>query len=229
MSTRRYSSPRREQAALATRAAILDAAGRLYVERGYAATRLSDIARAAEVAPATVKNAFGTKRALLEALVRARVVGDADARALGEREAWRAMLDEPDPHRLLRRYVELAADVHSRSAALIEAVTHGASADPDVADLARRGAQKRHDDVAEVIAALCALTPLDAELDATAATDALWAFTSPTVYLGLIEDRGWTRERWISATTRAVTAALLPAGSATAPGGRLGGGPREPA
>jgi AcrR family transcriptional regulator len=210
MSTRRYSSPRREQAALATRAAILDAAGRLYVERGYAATRLADIARVAGVATATVKNAFGTKGALLEALVRSRVVGDAAALPLGERDAWREMLAEPDPHRLLGRYVRLAADVHSRSAALIEAVEHGASADPDVVELARRGAQKRHDDLAGVIAALSALTPLHEGLDATAATDALWALTSPTVYLELTVDRGWTAERWISVTTRAVTAALLP-------------------
>jgi AcrR family transcriptional regulator len=207
MSTRRYSSPRREQAALATRAAILDAAGRLYVERGYAATRLEDIARAADVAPATVKNAFGTKRALLEALVRARVVGDAADGALGERAGWKEMLAEPDPRRLLRRYVELAAASHARSAAIVEAVTHGASADPDLADLARRGAQRRHDDLAEVAAALA---PLHEELDAAAATDALWALSAPSVYRRLVEDRGWSPERWISVTTRALTAALLP-------------------
>jgi TetR/AcrR family transcriptional regulator, regulator of autoinduction and epiphytic fitness len=210
MSTRRYSSPRREQAALATRAAIIDAAGRLYVERGYAATRLGDIARAADVAPATVKNAFGTKRALLEALVRAHVVGDAAESPLGEREAWRAILAEPDPHRLLRRYVELAAELHARSAAIVEAVTHGASADPDLADLARRGAQRRHDDLAEVVAAVRALTALREDLDAVAATDALWALTAPSVYRRLVEDRGWPPERWVSVTTRAVTAAVLP-------------------
>jgi AcrR family transcriptional regulator len=210
VSTRSYSSPRREQAALATRAAILDAAGRLYVEPGYAATRLADIARAAEVSPATVKNAFGTKRALLEALVRSRVVGDAAADPLRERESWRAMLAASDPRALLRRYVELAADVHQRSAALVEAVTHGASADPEVAELARQGAEKRRSDVAEVIAALQALTPLHEGLDAAAATDALWTLTAPSVYLRLIVDRGWTPERWVAVSTRSVTAALLP-------------------
>jgi AcrR family transcriptional regulator len=210
VSTRRYSSPRREQAALDTRAAIIDAAARLYVEPGYAATRLGDIARAANVAPATVKNAFGTKRALLEALVRARVVGDAAAEPLRERDAWREMLAEPDPHRLLRRFIELAAALHSRSAAIVEAVTHGASADPELADLARQGAENRHRDVAEVIAALRALTPLHEELDATAATDALWALSSPSAYRRLTEDRGWSPERWIAVTTRAATAALLP-------------------
>ena len=45
---------RRQEYAQATRQAILDAARKLFAERGYFATKVDDIAAEARVAPATV-------------------------------------------------------------------------------------------------------------------------------------------------------------------------------
>jgi AcrR family transcriptional regulator len=44
---------RRDEYAAATRAAIIDAARKLFSERGYFATKVEEIAEAARVAPAT--------------------------------------------------------------------------------------------------------------------------------------------------------------------------------
>ncbi|HEX6524027.1 MAG TPA: TetR family transcriptional regulator [Streptosporangiaceae bacterium] len=52
-SKRAYRSPLREQNARRTRQAIVAAATRPFVQRGYAATSLADIAAAAEVARGT--------------------------------------------------------------------------------------------------------------------------------------------------------------------------------
>jgi AcrR family transcriptional regulator len=61
---------RREQYALETRQAIIDAARRLFAERGYFATKVDDIAAEARVAPATVYAVTGGKAGLLAELIR---------------------------------------------------------------------------------------------------------------------------------------------------------------
>src|SRR5438309_2080024 len=107
MSRRSYRSPRREQAARATRRAILDAAEQLFLARGYAGTTLVDIATAALVSPATVKGAFGTKGGVLAALIRARLSNE-DGLPLSQTSAWRSALEHTDPEKLLRAYVALS-------------------------------------------------------------------------------------------------------------------------
>src|SRR5262245_5178069 len=73
---RRYESPLRDQQARQTRQAIVAAANRLFVGRGYAATSLADIAREAAVARPTVFSAFGSKAALLREVVDQALAGD---------------------------------------------------------------------------------------------------------------------------------------------------------
>jgi AcrR family transcriptional regulator len=209
LSTRPYKSTRREEAARATRAAILDAAERLYVERGFGQTKLTDVAAAADVSLATVKVAFGTKKALLEEVLRARLVDDTDGRPLTRRESWREMLAESRPGVLIDRFVALSTELHQRSADLIEAVAKAGAADPELAEIARRGGEKRHADMSQVIAALEALGALRPGLDAGAAADILWALMAPSLYLQLTVDRGWSPEAWAEFVTAALRSALL--------------------
>ena len=60
---------KREQNKQANRAAILDAARRLFVERGYDAVTIRDVIRQTELASGTFYNYFRTKEDLLRALV----------------------------------------------------------------------------------------------------------------------------------------------------------------
>src|SRR5580658_7203316 len=62
---------RRDEYAQATRQAILDAARKLFAERGYFATKVDDIAAVARVAPATVYAVTGGKYGLLTELIKA--------------------------------------------------------------------------------------------------------------------------------------------------------------
>lgn len=76
-------SGRHEQRKAATRAKIIAAAHGLFVERGYAATSMEDIARAADVAIRTIYLHFDSKAAVLLAYHDAWL--DAFVRLLGER------------------------------------------------------------------------------------------------------------------------------------------------
>ena len=63
-----YHSPRRQQAAAATREAIIEAALELFACQGYARTTVAQIAEAAQVAANTVYTSVGGKPQLLAAI-----------------------------------------------------------------------------------------------------------------------------------------------------------------
>src|SRR3954453_13761006 len=100
---RRYDSPRRREQAAATRREILEAAQRLFEQQGYAATTMAAIAAEAGVALKTVYVVFETKSGVLRALWHLLLRGDEAEAAVGERDWYRAVLDEADPRRQLER------------------------------------------------------------------------------------------------------------------------------
>src|SRR5258705_13495189 len=102
---RSYDSPLRREGAEATRLAIVAAAGRLFAERGYAATSIEDIAAAAAVGRATVFSSVGGKPELLREAYRLAVRGPANANTpLGQQARSRRISAEPNPHKRLPGY-----------------------------------------------------------------------------------------------------------------------------
>lgn len=69
MPSRTYRSPVRQDAALRTRTALLDAAERSFATHGYAGVRIADVAVAAGVAVNTVYTSVGGKPELVRAIV----------------------------------------------------------------------------------------------------------------------------------------------------------------
>lgn len=69
MAPRPYSMAQRSQQVAQTRRQILDAAAELFAERGARATTMTEVARRADVSPATVINHFATQDDLIEAVV----------------------------------------------------------------------------------------------------------------------------------------------------------------
>ena len=69
MAPRAYSMERRSAHIAATRERVLDAAMAAYAARGIRATSMTDVARAADVAPGTVLNHFPTADALVTAVL----------------------------------------------------------------------------------------------------------------------------------------------------------------
>jgi AcrR family transcriptional regulator len=73
---RSYVMQRRSQHVAQTRERILDAAARIFSERGARALTVNEVARRADVSPTTVTNHFPAQEALIEAIV-SRVLADA--------------------------------------------------------------------------------------------------------------------------------------------------------
>src|SRR3954447_15408302 len=88
--------PRRAAKAALTRQAVIEAAERQFVERGYGSTSVSDVAWTAGVSRATVFNSVGGKAALLRACYDVATVGDDDPTPLPQRPAMVAIVDQPD-------------------------------------------------------------------------------------------------------------------------------------
>jgi AcrR family transcriptional regulator len=194
-SRRRYHSPRRSAAARSTRQAVLQAADSLFLERGYAGTTLGAIAARAEVSLATVKLVGQTKAALMLQVAYARARGDTETAPMTQRPFWAEMMAEPDAHGVLRRFVDISGGAHERQARIFEVIWQAAPSHPELAEIARRGAETRRADYREVVRELGRRGALRSDLDEATAVDIVWAVNSPQLYR-VFADAGWAPERW---------------------------------
>lgn len=208
---RTYRSPHRDAQARATRAAILDAARHLFTTHGYAGTTRDAIARQAGVAVQTVGAVFGTKRALLDALVAEADRGDGSTASPAMRSWPQELREQPDGPALLRRHAAGSRQVSERTAAITEVVRRAAAADPEIAELWTSLQQQRLRGQATVVELLAARTPLRPNLTRTEAADLLWALTDDSLYHALVVERGWRPERFEAWLGDAMRSALLTA------------------
>jgi AcrR family transcriptional regulator len=201
---RRYESPRRQEQAAATRAAILDAAQQLFERQGYIATSVGEIAADAGVALKTVYAVFGTKRGVLMALRSRLVRGDDEPVPVHEREWFRAVLAEPDPRKLIAGLAHQAAAMKERAGTVFEIIRNAAPADPQIAALWDQFMADFYETQRVVIEELDKRRVL--KLDPERATDVLWTVNHPAVYHLLAGERGWTTtqyEQWLDDTLAA--------------------------
>jgi AcrR family transcriptional regulator len=208
---RRYQSSVREEGARRTRQAIVGAASELFVERGYVATSLAEIAVAASVARPTVFAAFGSKPALLRQVLDQALAGDDAPVAVADRPWFRPVWDATTPAAILDAYAEVCVLIARRAALLFETVRRAADDAPEVAELWDTLQSNRRAGAAMVIRRIQALGDLAPELDTETATDILWIFNDPAHYAALALQRSWPEHafrRWLAASMRG---ALLPA------------------
>src|SRR3954453_23013384 len=124
--SRAYRSPRRREQARLTRQHILEAAQELFSATGYATTTIAQIADEAGVAVQTVYAVFGTKRAILVAILETRVVGADDDAALSEREEWQVVQRQQEPRASIRAIAHANRTVLDRIGS-VWAVLHDAA------------------------------------------------------------------------------------------------------
>lgn len=203
---RRYESARRSAQAADTRGAVLDAARGLFVETGWQKTTIAAIARAAGVSAETIYAVFGSKTALLEALVALAIRGAQPQTPLLEQAGPRAIAAEPDQRRQLDIFARDIAQVLSRVAPLVAVVRSAAESDPQLSALYRQLHGGRRRNLEAVAEALLANGPLRENLDREAATGAIWRLASPELFLLLRDVDGLTTEAyadWLAATLAA--------------------------
>jgi AcrR family transcriptional regulator len=192
----RYHSPRRQAAARETRRLITATAARLFIERGYAATSMRDIAATAEVAEKTVYLTFGSKAELLRAVADQAIAGDDEPVSVAERRWFKDILAASDSRLALKEWVERQERALRRLSDLIETVRAAANSDPELAALYRDKRDGLITDARHIATALAARGELRENLTVTEAAEHLNAITGPELHRVLVIDRGWTPERY---------------------------------
>jgi len=200
---RRYASPRRAAQSRATRRAIVDAAARLFAERGYVATSFDAIAEAAGVGRATVFAHFPAKAALLKTAYDVTLVGDDEPIPLPERPESLAVRAERDPRRFLAGYTAIVTGVARRVSPIYEAIRGAAHADPEAAAVWRQIGAERRIGGGNIVASIVARGAFRPGKDPERAADLVFALVDPGLYHLLVRERGWPHDEytaWLAAT-----------------------------
>ncbi len=187
-----YRSPLRDAQAEATRLAIIEAAGRLFVERGYAATSIDAVAEAAGVGRATVFASVGGKAALLKAAYDVAVVGDDEPIPLPERPWAQHVREGETQGERIKRYAEMVTMIDGRYAPIYEAFRGAASADPEVRQLWQEIRAERRRGASNFVRLICELGSLRKSLEPDAAADIVWILNDPGLYHQLVLEQGWS-------------------------------------
>ena len=205
---RRYHSPVRAEQAQRTRARILDAAEDQFAQRGYAATTITAIARAAEVAPDTIYATFKNKRGLLGALVETRVRGAATP--VLKQSGPEAVRAETDQRRQIEIFVPDITERTERAQTVYGVVAEAAASDPEAAALHKAMLDQRYGNLHKFVGWIEANGPLRDKLTRDQATASVWTITSTEVFRLLRAQRGWSKARYRRWMTDTLTRLLLP-------------------
>ena len=193
---RRYDAQRRHQAAKRTQLAILQAAQRLFTERGYVATTMADVADAAGVALDTIYASVGRKPTLFRLLIESAISGTDEPVFAEQREYVKAIRSEPDATRKLELYANAMRAIHERMAPLLRVLHAVAPADAELAAMWSEISTRRAQNMRLFAAELASTNCLREGLSIDEAADVIWATNSPELYVLLVQERGWDPDRY---------------------------------
>jgi len=186
----------REERARNRRQRVVDAALRLFLERGYVATTVEAIAQEAAVAPATVYQAFGTKQAILARILDVTIAGDSGPAALLERDWVRQASQDPDPWQRLALIIRHTSQVASRTAAIKDVMRDAAATDPAVRQLMRKDDQRRYVTQRALVGLIIGEDSLPAGRDRDHAVATFFAMVNSYSYQLLAGHLGWSPADW---------------------------------
>jgi AcrR family transcriptional regulator len=180
---------RRDEYAQATRQAILEAARKLFAERGYFATKVDDIAALARVAPATVYAVSGGKQGLLNTLI----------------DIWsldpivKATLDRleklDDPAEILRLVASVVRQMREEFGDIMRVLLNTAPHDAAVAKSLAAGTARYREAFRQLVRRLQKLDAFRDGIDAATALDVLWFYLGYSGLFVLRDDNGWSYDR----------------------------------
>lgn len=188
---RRYTSPVREQQALATKNRILDAAEALLLEKGFVGMTVADVARKAGVSPQTVYAVFTSKAGIIMAAIEDRVIRD-DRNA----ETIKQLHVTDDPVFILESIARLVRNIYEGNAPTFTAVYGAALVSPQLAELEKELGELRLRKQTPLRKTLMASGKILPHLSEEEVRDILWALTSRELYYLLVVRRGWPPERY---------------------------------
>jgi AcrR family transcriptional regulator len=193
------------------RAAVIEAARSLFLERGYGATTIEAISALADVPAPTVYRLFSSKLGILKALLDVSIVGDQETVPMADRREIQALLADADARSMLAGFAKVTAQVNSRVAPLYRILVSAAGSDSDAAALLDELTDQRQAGQQLIARSLAGAGALRSELRERDAADVIHALLSPELYRLLVLDRHWKSERYERWLTSILADQLLPA------------------
>jgi AcrR family transcriptional regulator len=197
----------RQQRAAQTRARMVQAAHRLFLERGYEATTMQEVADQSAVAVQTVYYTFKTKAQLLAEVEAFTVLGDRPSAEWRQSDPAKRLDEATTGAQLVKEFVAMDADIKARLAPFVEAVGSALPSDPDAVAARERG---RAEFFKAFVDRLSELTGLRPGMTKRRALDILLAVNSLPTYLELTTRRGWTPRQWKAWLTDTIERQFLP-------------------
>ena len=200
---RTYQSARRAQGAAGTRAAILDAAMRLFCEHGYGKVTVQDIAREASAAVPTVYASTGGKAAILGTLIED-AMGDPIVA-----ETISAVDECADAREAIRVLVHGVRVDNERYHHIIGVMKDAATLDDTAAGVLARSDEMYRQYLGQAVDHVRKAGPLSPWLTPGRAADIAWYYLGHQSWSLLAVSRQWPwddAEQWVAGQ---LTAALL--------------------
>ena len=208
---REYDSSRRQAQADETRRHILEAARKLFTERGYAGATAEAVAAEAGVSAQTMYATFKIKKKLLVSLMNVSpATGVEDHTPMSERANVQAVAQERDQRRQLHMFANVVASNLNQVAGIFEVMADAAKIEPDFERTVQKLNKQRLEHMAFAVQQIAANGPFRGNMDETRARDIVWTLTSGEVFLLLTRDRGWSKEQYADWLQDMLIRALLP-------------------
>lgn len=182
---------------------ILDAATRLFIADGYAATSLAAVAEAAVVGSRTVYLRFGSKAELLKRAIDVAIVGDAQDIDVAHRHWHIHAASAPTLHERITAFARGARELMERAAPLIAVAAAAEASEPLIAQSAQEGRAATQQNIAHLWRRMHAdgLLHPDADLEWIITTAGTLAHAE--TYNLMIKTLGWdpaAYQQWLYGT-----------------------------
>jgi AcrR family transcriptional regulator len=208
---RTYDSSRRQAQANETRRHILEAARKLFTERGYAGATAEAIAAEAGVSAQTIYAIFKNKKRILISLMNVSpATGLEDHTPMAERANVQAVSQERDRRRQLQMFARVVANNLDQVSAVFEVMTDAAKTEPDLDRIVQKLNKQRLENMTFAVQQIAANGPFRDNMNEAYARDTVWTLTSGEVFLLLTRVRGWSKEKYAEWLADMLIRALLP-------------------
>ena len=200
-----------------TEGRVIAAATRLFLERGYTATTLADVAEAADVGERTVYVRFGSKALLFKRVVDVAIVGDTLPGNVLGRDWMQLAFTAPTLDERLRATASANRQILERTGALFAVAQQAAAVEPLIAGFWQEGRRGLRHGQRAVWTRVADDGLLPAGCDLEWIVDTASVLASPETYLLTTRMLAWdldTYEAWLVDTLRRLVAAPAPVGPA---------------
>ncbi len=203
---RRYDRSLRYARSLETERRILQAAQACFERSGWSATTIPAVAAGASVSVKTIEARFGTKAALLSAVVDWVIRGDASDVPIAEREIVTEMRLASDARLFVELHAHLVRTVQERSARVQAAVENAAFENPTARELWHRLLTNRRAGTQAPARQLLTLPGHRCDLTLEHAATVFWLTTDWAYWRALHDQQGfspdqieaWTKQHYVA-------------------------------